>query len=144
MSNLVLWFRPQMSTAHCSERMPLGLPSGSVVKNPPANAQDTDVIPDPGGSHLPRSNQARVPQPLSLSPEPRLLRPVCSRARALQQGKALQGEACAPRLGATPLPATTKTQHRKNKWLFLKRKKRCPGTRDSGSKKKRDCESNSK
>ena len=49
MSNLVLWFRPQMSTAHRSERMPLGLPGGSVVKNPPANARDTDVIPDPGG-----------------------------------------------------------------------------------------------
>ena len=31
-------------------------PSGSVVKNPPANAGDKGVIPDPGRSHTPRSN----------------------------------------------------------------------------------------
>ena len=34
--------------------------SGSVVKNPPANAGDTDSIPDLGRSHMPRSNEARV------------------------------------------------------------------------------------
>ena len=31
--------------------------SGSaVVKNPPANAEDTGSIPGPGRSHMPRSN----------------------------------------------------------------------------------------
>ena len=35
---------------------------GSVVKNPPANAGDTGSIPGPGGSPVPWSNQARVPQ----------------------------------------------------------------------------------
>ena len=33
-----------------------GFPGGSVLKNPPANAGDTGLIPDPGGSHMPRSN----------------------------------------------------------------------------------------
>jgi len=36
-----------------------------VVKNPPASAGDTGSIPGPGRSHMPRSNQARVPQLLS-------------------------------------------------------------------------------
>ena len=31
-------------------------PGGAVVKNPPANAGNTDSIPGPGGSHMPRSN----------------------------------------------------------------------------------------
>ena len=33
-----------------------GFPSGSVVKNPPASAEDIGSIPDPGRSHMPRSN----------------------------------------------------------------------------------------
>ena len=41
-------------------------PGGAVVKNPPANAGDTGSSPGPGRSHMPRSNQARVPQLLSL------------------------------------------------------------------------------
>ena len=32
------------------------LPGGSVVKNPPAKAGNTGLIPDPGRSHMPRSN----------------------------------------------------------------------------------------
>ena len=31
-------------------------PSGSVDKNPPANAGDTGLSPGPGRSHMPRSN----------------------------------------------------------------------------------------
>ena len=31
-------------------------PGGAVVKNPPTNAGDTGSSPDPGRSHLPRSN----------------------------------------------------------------------------------------
>ena len=34
----------------------LRFPSGSVVKNPPANAGDTGSIPGPGRSHMPQSN----------------------------------------------------------------------------------------
>ena len=31
-------------------------PGGTVVKNPPANTQDTGSSPGPGRSHMPRSN----------------------------------------------------------------------------------------
>ena len=31
-------------------------PGGTVVKNLPANAGDTGLIPGPGRSHMPRSN----------------------------------------------------------------------------------------
>ena len=33
-----------------------GLPDGSLVKNPLANAGDTGSSPGPGRSHMPRSN----------------------------------------------------------------------------------------
>ena len=33
-----------------------GVPGGSVVKNPHANAGDTGSSPDMGGSHMPQSN----------------------------------------------------------------------------------------
>ncbi|XP_066865245.1 BTB/POZ domain-containing protein 19 isoform X2 [Kogia breviceps] len=33
-----------------------GFPGGAVVKNPPANAGDTDSSPGPGRSHMPRRN----------------------------------------------------------------------------------------
>ena len=36
--------------------MQLGFPGGSVVKNPPDNAEDTGLIPYLGRSHLPRLN----------------------------------------------------------------------------------------
>ena len=54
-----------------------GLPGGSVVKNPPANAGDTGSSPSLGRSHMPWSNQARAPQLMSLysgAHEPQLLR----------------------------------------------------------------------
>ena len=42
-----------------------GFPGGAVVKNPPANARDTGLIPDPGRSHTLWSNEAPAPQLLS-------------------------------------------------------------------------------
>ena len=33
-----------------------GFPGGAVVKNPPANAGDTGLSPDPGRSQVPRSS----------------------------------------------------------------------------------------
>ena len=33
-----------------------GFPGGTVVKNLPANAEDTGLSPGPGRSHMPRSN----------------------------------------------------------------------------------------
>ena len=54
----------------------MDFPSGTVVKNPPANAGDTGSSPGPGRSHMLRSNEARGPQLLSLrsrAREPQLL-----------------------------------------------------------------------
>ena len=74
-----------------------GFPGGAVVGNPPANAGDTGSSPGPGRSHMPRSNEARAPQLLSLrsrAREPQLLSPCATttearapRARAPQQEK---------------------------------------------------------
>ena len=50
-----------------------------MVKNPPANAADMGSSPGPGRSHMPRSNEARAPQLLSLrsrAREPQLLKPM--------------------------------------------------------------------
>ena len=33
-----------------------GFPGDAVVKNPPANAGDTNLTPGPGRPHMPRSN----------------------------------------------------------------------------------------
>ena len=55
-----------------------GFPGGAVVTNPPANAGDTGSSPGLGRSHMPRSNQPREPQLLSLRSracEPQLLKP---------------------------------------------------------------------
>ena len=48
-----------------------GCPGDSMVKDFPDSAGDTGLIPDPGKSHRPCSNQSRVPQLLSLFLEPR-------------------------------------------------------------------------
>jgi len=44
------------------------LPGDPVVKNLPADAGDTNSIPDPGGSHMLQDNYAHVP----LTTEPML------------------------------------------------------------------------
>ena len=65
-----------------------GFPGGSVVKNPPANAEDKGLIPDLGWSHMPGNNEASGPQLLSLcctAWEPQLLSP-----------RAVTSEACVP------------------------------------------------
>ena len=67
-----------------------GFPSDPVVKNPPANAGDADSIPDPGRSHMFQSNQAHVPQLLSLRSRawaPQQLKFMCPGACTLQQEK---------------------------------------------------------
>ena len=54
-----------------------GIPGGSVVNNPPANAGDVGLT-DPGRAHVLRNNWAHGPQLLSLrskAEEPQLLSP---------------------------------------------------------------------
>ena len=58
-----------------------------MVKNLPVNAGDTGLSPGPGRSHMPRSNEARVPQLLSLhsrAREPQLLIPRTATTEALE------------------------------------------------------------
>ena len=44
------------SDPSCFRHVLQGFPGGSVVKNLPAKAGDTGLIPDPGGSHMPQGN----------------------------------------------------------------------------------------
>ena len=57
--------RPNVSENKTS---PGGFPSGSVVRNLPANAGDAGVIPDPERVHMPWSNEAPAPEPRSPHP----------------------------------------------------------------------------
>ena len=70
-----------------------GFPGDSLVKNLPANAGDTGLIPGLGRSHMPHNNEARAPQLLSLRSrawELKQMKPSCSRVCALQQEMPLQ------------------------------------------------------
>ena len=61
------FFSPQPKTYNPVLKIPaLGFPGGAVVENLPANAGDTGSSPGLGRSHMPRSNQAREPQLMSL------------------------------------------------------------------------------
>ena len=92
-------------TSSVKKKKKEGFHGGEVVKNPPANAGDTGSSPGLGRSHMPRSNQARAPQLLSLrsrAHEPQLLslratttEARAPRARAPQQEKPPQWEVCA-------------------------------------------------
>ena len=62
-------------------------PGGSVVKNLPANAGDTDLVPGQGRSHMQRGNEARVTQLCARTPK----------VKTPQQEKTLQ-EACVRQL----------------------------------------------
>ena len=72
-----------------------GLPGGSVVKNRPANARDTGLIPGPGRSHMPQSTYAHAPQPLSLCAS-------ATEAYTLYSPCSATGEATAERSPHTP------------------------------------------
>ena len=113
-----------------------GFPDSSVVKNPPVNAGDASLIPDPGRSHVPQSNWARAPQLLSLcwrawepqllSPLTQLLKPESPKARARQQEKPPQWEVRALQRRVAPLTTTEKSLHsnedpaqpNRNKYFF--------------------------
>ena len=59
-----------------------GFPGASVVKNPPADAGDTGLIPGPGRSRVPGSSTARAPQVRSLGSRARQLQPKPGHPRA--------------------------------------------------------------
>ena len=97
----------------------LDFSDGPVVKNLPANAEDTSSIPGPGRSHMPRGNQTRVPQLLKPQFTPQSW---CYSTR----------EACAMRSLHTatreqPLLTTTRgSLHTDPAWPKIKRTKRVP------------------
>ena len=76
------WFRHALSTGClvclntftlCNYKMLQDFPGGPVVRNPPANAGDMGLIPDPGRSHVLQGNKACAPQ-LENSPHSRQLK----------------------------------------------------------------------
>ena len=64
----------------------MDLPSGPVVKDPPANAEDAGSIPGPGRFHMPWDLRTTTTEPMH------------SRAHAPQQEKPPQHEAGSPQL----------------------------------------------
>ena len=86
-----------------------------MVKNPPANAGDKSSIPGLGRSHMPRSNEARAPQLLSLGSrarEPLLLSPCATTTEArVPRARAPQREATAMRSPCTATKSSPPTTH---------------------------------
>ena len=81
-----------------------GVPGDAVVGSPPANAGDAGLSPGLGGSRMPRSHWARVPQLLSLRPEarePQLLSPHAALLRPAPGARAPRWER-PPRQGVAP------------------------------------------
>ena len=73
----------------------VGFPGGSVIKNLPDNAGDMGSNPDPGRSHMLRSNYAHAPQLLSLCSES--LGTATTKAHVLECPHSATGEATAVR-----------------------------------------------
>jgi len=127
---------PQNKVSHCFHCFPIYLPwsDDSVVKNQPVNAEDMGSIPDPGRSHMPWTNQVRVPQLLRLCSrawEPQLLKPAWPRAHALQQEKSPAMRSCALQPALPHSPQLEKSRHSNedpaqpkiSKWNYKKEKK---------------------
>ena len=93
-------------------------PGGAVVESLPANAGDMGSSPGLGRSHMPRSNQAREPQLLSLR-----VWSLCSAttktATVRDPRTAMRSGPHSPQLGESPR-TETRTQRSQNK---LKKKK---------------------
>ena len=85
-----------------------GFPGGAVVENLPANTGDTGSSPGLGRSHMPRSNEARESQLLSLC-----VWSLCSATRGHDSERPAHRDEEWPLLAATRgSPCTeTKTQH---------------------------------
>ena len=80
------------SLSSCLNVTSQDLPGGRVVKNPPASAGDTGSSPGPGGSHMPPSNEACVPQLL----KPTRLEPVLCNKRSHNSEKPVHRNRVAP------------------------------------------------
>ena len=65
-----------------------------MVKNLPANARDTGLIPGPGRSHMQQTNQARMPQLLSLCSGAQESQPLHPHAATTKSQYALEPVVC--------------------------------------------------
>ena len=63
---LVIGFYESINRDDKNKKFIRGFPGGAVVENLPANAGDTGSSPGLGRAHMPRNNEAREPQLLSL------------------------------------------------------------------------------
>ena len=90
-----------------------GFPGGAVVEHLPANAGDTGSGPGLGGSHMPRSNQAREPQLLSLR--------VWSLCSAIREATTVRGPCTAMKSGPR-LPQLEKALAQKRRPNTVKNK----------------------
>ena len=100
-------------------------PGGLVVKNPPANAEDTGSIPGLGRFHMPRGTQAHAPQLLRRCPrawELQLLKPT-QLEPVLRSKKQLESRSHSPQLEK----AGTQQQNpsaAKNREMFFKKERK--------------------
>ena len=85
----------------------MDISGGPVVQNPSAIAGDTSLTPGPGRFHMPRGNEAHVPQLLSPS--------------------AATIEARAPRAATI---VKVKSKKKSAAWQTVKRKHICPGEKN--------------
>ena len=60
--------RAGMHIGRRKKARPRDFPGGPVVKNMPANSEDTGLIPSPWTSHMPQGKEARVPHTCNLKP----------------------------------------------------------------------------
>ena len=89
------------------EKAKRDVPGGPVVKNPPANAGDTGLIPGPGRSDMPRSTEARAPQLL----KPAHLEPLLCSNRSHRKEKPTR---CSEEQPSLPTTEKASTQQRRS------------------------------
>ena len=106
--------------------MPGGIPGGSVVKNPPANAGDTGSTPGPGRSRMLQSNCWAWELQLQ-SPHATAAEACAAAARALQQEKPLQQEARSLNCKKSSLPLAAAREKTQNSHKYVSKLRICWG-----------------
>ena len=76
----------------------LDFPGGPVVKNPPANARDMNLIPGPGRSHMLRPHALQWRGPCAITTEPVHWQPVLHNKRSHCSETPELHKPCSPQL----------------------------------------------
>ena len=106
----------------------LGFPGGSVVKNPPPSAGDTDSIPGPGSAHMPWSKEA---------PGPQLLKPLRPGGRAPTREQLPQRETRTPQPVSSPCSLQLEKARAERQRPGIARDKQIHKTKTQKKKKER-------